>query len=258
MRPFLTLHHPAAARRYYAQGTWRDETFYALLARHAAERAGTLAAAATAGARLTWTRAARLGRWHRRRPARQRAGRGRRPRLDLVSNRLEAVVDVPRLLARGHRLQSVACTAPTPAARSCNCSTGCRRASLLTEPGWGADRARADFDAMLDERRFTAKRSTRPRRCRRPSQRPLAPIERSRQGRLPRVHVGHHRCAEVRHAFGQFAARQCPRSGARLGPRSALRCCSACRRCRTTSPGSGWRSGWWRAAGSSPTIRRPA
>jgi acyl-CoA synthetase len=38
MRPFLTLHHPAQARRYYEMGLWRDETFYSLLARRAAER----------------------------------------------------------------------------------------------------------------------------------------------------------------------------------------------------------------------------
>ena len=34
----LTLHDPAAARRYYAQGLWRDDTFYTLLQKHAAER----------------------------------------------------------------------------------------------------------------------------------------------------------------------------------------------------------------------------
>ena len=38
MRPFLTLHHPAAARRYYAEGLWREDTFYSLLFRHAGER----------------------------------------------------------------------------------------------------------------------------------------------------------------------------------------------------------------------------
>src|SRR5260370_34791317 len=38
MRPFLTLHHPAAARRYYAEGLWREDTFYSLLLRHAGER----------------------------------------------------------------------------------------------------------------------------------------------------------------------------------------------------------------------------
>ena len=36
--PLLTLHDPAEARRYYEAGLWRDETLYALLARHAAER----------------------------------------------------------------------------------------------------------------------------------------------------------------------------------------------------------------------------
>jgi acyl-CoA synthetase len=34
----LTLHDPAAARRYYAEGLWRDDTLYKLLRRHAAER----------------------------------------------------------------------------------------------------------------------------------------------------------------------------------------------------------------------------
>ena len=36
MRPCLTLHHPAAARRHYAEGLWQNDTLYALLARHAA------------------------------------------------------------------------------------------------------------------------------------------------------------------------------------------------------------------------------
>lgn len=34
----LTLHDPAAARRYYAAGLWREDTLYTLLRRHAAER----------------------------------------------------------------------------------------------------------------------------------------------------------------------------------------------------------------------------
>jgi acyl-CoA synthetase len=54
MRPFLTLHHPAAAKRYYAQGSWRDETLYALLAKHAHAR-GTAFAARDGGRRLTWS-----------------------------------------------------------------------------------------------------------------------------------------------------------------------------------------------------------
>ncbi|MGE3875969.1 MAG: AMP-binding protein, partial [Parvibaculaceae bacterium] len=38
MRPFLTLQHPAAARHYYEQGLWQNDTFYGLLARQAAGR----------------------------------------------------------------------------------------------------------------------------------------------------------------------------------------------------------------------------
>lgn len=53
MRPFLTLHHPAAARAYYDEGLWRDDTLYALLARHARER-GTAFAARDGSRRATW------------------------------------------------------------------------------------------------------------------------------------------------------------------------------------------------------------
>ena len=38
MIPLLTLHDPARAQTYYADKTWRAETFYAYLERHAAER----------------------------------------------------------------------------------------------------------------------------------------------------------------------------------------------------------------------------
>src|SRR3546814_18496373 len=38
MSRLLTLHDPAEAQAYYAAGLWRDATFYALLARNAAER----------------------------------------------------------------------------------------------------------------------------------------------------------------------------------------------------------------------------
>src|SRR5262249_29921335 len=49
----LTLHDPAAARRYYAEGLWRDDTLYALLAKHAAERPEAFALR-DATRRLTW------------------------------------------------------------------------------------------------------------------------------------------------------------------------------------------------------------
>ncbi|MEJ2123163.1 MAG: class I adenylate-forming enzyme family protein, partial [Alphaproteobacteria bacterium] len=44
MHPYLTLHHPSSAREYYAQGLWREESLYALLARHASYRPSALAA----------------------------------------------------------------------------------------------------------------------------------------------------------------------------------------------------------------------
>jgi acyl-CoA synthetase len=49
----LTLHDPAAARRYYAEGLWRDDTFYTLLQQHAAERPDA-PALRDATQRLTW------------------------------------------------------------------------------------------------------------------------------------------------------------------------------------------------------------
>ena len=54
MRPFLTLHHPAAARRYYAEGLWREDTFYSLLFRHAGERP-QVPALRDSRYRLTWS-----------------------------------------------------------------------------------------------------------------------------------------------------------------------------------------------------------
>lgn len=43
MNTLLTLHDPAAARQYYQQGVWRDESFYHLAVRHALERPDSFA-----------------------------------------------------------------------------------------------------------------------------------------------------------------------------------------------------------------------
>jgi acyl-CoA synthetase len=43
VRPFLTLHHPEQARAYYQTGLWRADTFYSLLARHAARQPTAIA-----------------------------------------------------------------------------------------------------------------------------------------------------------------------------------------------------------------------
>jgi acyl-CoA synthetase (AMP-forming)/AMP-acid ligase II len=53
MGHLLTLHDPRTARRYYEAGVWRADTFYTLLARHAAERPQDFAAR-DAARRLTF------------------------------------------------------------------------------------------------------------------------------------------------------------------------------------------------------------
>src|SRR6267143_31640 len=49
----LTLHDPAAAERYYAEGLWRKDTLYTLLCDHAARRPDDFALRDGAR-RLTW------------------------------------------------------------------------------------------------------------------------------------------------------------------------------------------------------------
>ena len=49
----LTLHDPAAARRYYADGLWREDTLYTLLAQHTEKRPDA-AALRDAHRRLSW------------------------------------------------------------------------------------------------------------------------------------------------------------------------------------------------------------
>ena len=53
MSTLLTLHDPAVARRYYAQGYWREDTLYGLLAHHA-ERRPDAYALRDSRLRLTW------------------------------------------------------------------------------------------------------------------------------------------------------------------------------------------------------------
>ena len=49
----LTLHDPAAARGYYAEGLWREDTFYVLLQRHTRQQPDSYALR-DAARRLTW------------------------------------------------------------------------------------------------------------------------------------------------------------------------------------------------------------
>jgi len=146
MRPFLTLHDPAKARAYYDQGLWTDDTFYGLLARHAAGRPDDLALR-DGRARLTWREvAARVDAI-----AADLAANGlvKGDRVSLwVSNRLEGV-----LVFLACSRQGFACN---PSLHRTHTSqeiaellARLETAAFVMEPDWGADRGDQDFNALL-------------------------------------------------------------------------------------------------------------
>ncbi|MCR6736877.1 MAG: acyl--CoA ligase [Afipia sp.] len=146
MRPFLTIHHPAKAQQYYASGLWGRDTFYGLLARHAAERPDAIALQDGRRA-LSWRElrqmvdgvAADLREY----------GLVGGDRVSIwMSNRVEAVVMFLACAREG-----LACNPSLhktyTCAEICELLTSLSARALLTEPGWGADRAQVDLDAML-------------------------------------------------------------------------------------------------------------
>jgi acyl-CoA synthetase len=146
VRPFLTLHHPAQARRYYDHGLWNSDTFHGLLARHAADRPA--APALRDGHRtLAWSD---LEAWVGGVAAGLR-GKGLRggDRVSIwMSNRAEAIVMFLACAREG-----IACNPSLH--RTFTCAEIGRllgrlnARALLTEPGWGADRAQADLGSLL-------------------------------------------------------------------------------------------------------------
>jgi acyl-CoA synthetase len=146
MRPFLTLHHPALARRYYAEGLWRPDTFYSLLARHAAERPD--APAARDGRRcLSWLE---LLAWvDGVADAFTRLGLAGGSRVCLwMSNRLEAIVTFLACARQG-----LACNPSLHRTYACGeiveLLNRLSAQVLVMEPGWGADRAHVKLEPML-------------------------------------------------------------------------------------------------------------
>ena len=146
MGPFLTLHHPATARRYYEQGLWQGETFYALLARHAAERPNDWSAR-DGRRRLTWTE---MHAW-----VDGVAAEFRRHRLSAgdrvsiwMSNRLESIVTFLACSRDG-----LACNPSLHKSYTCaeisQLHDRLRVKVLVTEEGWGADRDVVDLSAAL-------------------------------------------------------------------------------------------------------------
>ena len=148
MRPFLTLHHPARARRYYADGTWRNDTFYSLLAGHAKARPDA-AALRDGGRRLAWREvlawvdgvAADL----------RRHGLVGGDRVSIwMSNKLETIITFLACAREGF-----ACNPSLHRTYTCaeivQLIDRLQAKAFVTEPGWGADRANVDFDAMLGQ-----------------------------------------------------------------------------------------------------------
>lgn len=154
MRPFLTLHNPAQTRAYYDAGLWQADTFYSLLDAHASTRPVS-PALRDGHERLTWQElrqrvdalAADL--------SDQGLVAGERVSLWL-SNRLDAVI---MFLACAR--QGVACNPSLHRTHTCSEIAGLlsrlNAAALLTEPGWGVDRADCDFEAKLEEIRTLKK-----------------------------------------------------------------------------------------------------
>ncbi len=146
MRAYLTLHTPLAAKGYYETGVWRDETFYGLLARHAG-RNGDAPALRDGTRRLSWKK---VKHW-----------------VDGLAADLEArgLVEGDRVsIWRGNGMETVivllacsrqgyACNPTLHRTHTCaEVATLLKRlktAAFFSEPGWGADRAEADLDALL-------------------------------------------------------------------------------------------------------------
>ena len=146
MNPFLTLHDPARARAYYAQRTWRDDTFYDLMASHATARPHD-PAIADADRALDWAelRAAVDGMAD----ALAEGGMGPGDRLSIwMSDRVEVVMTFLACCRLG-----VACNPSLH--RSYTCAEIAELLArldarvLVTEPGWGSDRDAADFKDLL-------------------------------------------------------------------------------------------------------------
>ncbi len=146
MKPYLTLHQPANARRYYSELVWREDTFYSLLTRHATERPDAVALQ-DARRTLTWSE---LKRWADGVAAdlREYGLTGGDRVMIWLSNRVEAVVMFLACAREG-----IACNPSVHKTYTCAevgdlLNTLSARA-LLTEDGWGTDRATVDFDAAL-------------------------------------------------------------------------------------------------------------
>ena len=137
----LTLHDPQTARRYYDTGVWRDETLYALVARHARERPDAWCLRDSRH-RLTWSQlllwidalAADL----------HAAGLKRGQRVSLwLPNRVEAIVVFLACSRNGYVCNpSLHQNYTTP--EVVQLMERIQTAALFAQPGYGADASDSD------------------------------------------------------------------------------------------------------------------
>ncbi len=150
----LTLHDPAAARRYYADGLWQDDTFYTLLQRHTRQRSGAFALRDSAR-RLTWAElltavdavAADL----------DHAGLKRGERVAVwLPNRVEAVI-VFLACSRNGYVCNPSLHQNYTVAEIVALLERTNAAALFAQPGYGADAKTADIFAAAAKLPFLRK-----------------------------------------------------------------------------------------------------
>ncbi|HTW50415.1 MAG TPA: class I adenylate-forming enzyme family protein [Stellaceae bacterium] len=150
----LTLHDPKAARRYYEAGLWREDTFYTLVQKHAAERPNA-PALRDATRRLSWvellravdTVAADL----------DGAGLKRGERVAVwLPNRVEAVIVFLACSRQGY-VCNPSLHQNYTVAEIVALLERTNAAALFAQPGYGADAARADILAAASALPFLRK-----------------------------------------------------------------------------------------------------
>ena len=227
----LTLHDPELARRYYEQGLWRRDTLYSLLAQHAARRPDAFAVRDGAR-RLTWREllamvdavAADL----------HEAGLKRGERVSVwLPNRVEAVAILLACSRQGY-VCNPSLHQNYRVAEIVELLSRIRAAALFAQPGYGADARTADIFAAAAGAALVAPRLFARRR---PQRRGAVPDRtgrrcpparcRSRQDRLSRLHLGHDRHAQRRHAFRQHACWPMAAPWSPIGTMTSARSCSA-------------------------------
>lgn len=154
MRPFLTLHDPATAQSHYDAGLWTKDTFYSLMAGHAARNPSGIALRDGRGSFDWISLKARVDAM-----ADDLVDRGilAGDRISIwMSNRVEAVVTFLACSREG-----IACNPSLHRSYTCaeivDLVTELGAKAIVTEPGWGADRADKDFEGMVQALGFVKK-----------------------------------------------------------------------------------------------------